>query len=56
MGCCGEREKGTVSEQQKWDYIVCDKTSHHHAGRQIRTAEIGKIYPVGIDVVIFLAV
>lgn len=23
MGCCGDREKGlTVTEQQKWDYIV----------------------------------
>lgn len=24
MGCCGRREKGfTVTEEQKWDYIVC---------------------------------
>ena len=23
MGCCGDREKGlTVTEEQKWDYIV----------------------------------
>ncbi|KAF2198420.1 hypothetical protein GQ43DRAFT_400913 [Delitschia confertaspora ATCC 74209] len=22
MGCCGDREKGRVSEEQKWDYIV----------------------------------
>ncbi|KAE9990200.1 hypothetical protein Vi05172_g4099 [Venturia inaequalis] len=22
MGCCGQREKGVVSEQQKWDYIT----------------------------------
>lgn len=24
MGCCGDREKGlNVSEEQKWEYIVC---------------------------------
>lgn len=24
MGCCGDREKAiAVSEEQKWDYIVC---------------------------------
>jgi hypothetical protein len=24
MGCCGDREKAlAVTEEQKWDYIVC---------------------------------
>lgn len=22
MGCCGDREKGAVSMEEKWDYVV----------------------------------
>ncbi|KAF1984881.1 hypothetical protein K402DRAFT_120198 [Aulographum hederae CBS 113979] len=27
MGCCGEREKGIVSEEAKWDYLVSSQLS-----------------------------
>lgn len=31
MGCCGDREKGiTVTEEQKWDYIVRRKPNSQH--------------------------
>lgn len=56
MGCCGQREKGAVSEQQKWDYIVCDKTGHYDAGRKIQAAGISTISSNEIDVVMFSAV
>lgn len=56
MGCCGQREKGVVSEQQKWDYIVCDKTSHHDAGRHHEQLKSGRNISIKTDVEIFLII
>jgi hypothetical protein len=27
MGCCGDREKGAVSMEEKWDYVVSIRVS-----------------------------